>query len=167
LDSIRDLSNQYHLHLPVDQNKDKKVEKSKQKALSKSFRKSLDHATETKEFQRIDLSPQEVEEVLEELLDSVSDAGDRLYRDPSQNLMMAYKKAIQDFIRVVVSSAYDVYQREGSLKKDFKRNKYTQIELINSRLDKLASSILQGQKSSLNILERVEELKGLLVDLKK
>jgi uncharacterized protein YaaR (DUF327 family) len=165
MDPIRDLQNQYPLGLPVGEKKDSKVKKSDKKGLSRSFRKSLDQAANTQEFERLDLSPEEIEEALESLLDNVHDTGDRLTKSPSHTLLQEYKKAVKDFLQVVVSSAFEVAQKEGRLKKDFTRNKYTQINLINARLDKLAASVLQGQTGALSLLEKVEELNGLLVDL--
>jgi uncharacterized protein YaaR (DUF327 family) len=165
VDPIRDLQNQYPLGLPVGESKDSKVKKSDKKGLSRSFRKSLDQAANSQEFERLDLKPEEIEEALESLLDNVHDTGDRLTKNPSHALLQEYKKAIKDFLQVVVSSAFEVAQKEGRLKKDFKRNKYTQINLINARLDKLAASVLQGQAGALSLLAKVEELNGLLVDL--
>jgi uncharacterized protein YaaR (DUF327 family) len=81
-------------------------------------------------------------------------------KSPSHTLLQEYKKAVKDFLQVVVSSAFEVAQKEGRLKKDFTRNKYTQINLINARLDKLAASVLQGQTGALSLLEKVEELNG-------
>jgi uncharacterized protein YaaR (DUF327 family) len=125
----------------------------------------LDQAANSQEFERLDLKPEEIEEALESLLDNVHDTGDRLTKNPSHALLQEYKKAVKDFLQVVVSSAFEVAQKEGRLKKDFKRNKYTQINLINARLDKLAASVLQGQAGALSLLAKVEELNGLLVDL--
>jgi uncharacterized protein YaaR (DUF327 family) len=47
-----------------------------------------------------------------------------------------------------------------------KKPKYALLQVINDKLDKLGAYVLSNQKDHLEILSKVDELNGLLVDLR-
>jgi uncharacterized protein YaaR (DUF327 family) len=47
-----------------------------------------------------------------------------------------------------------------------KQKRYTMIRVVNEKLEKLAAGIMQNQYSQMEILRRVEEINGLIVDIK-
>ncbi len=104
------------------------------------------------------------EQILERLLDDVHSAGDLLKDKPLPDNIVAYKGAVRSFVKYVVDRAYDVSERTsgGNI---LKRKKFTQVQVIDQKLEQLAAGILGGQKSQLALLERIEEINGLLVDL--
>jgi len=107
------------------------------------------------------LSP---EKILERMLDDVHSAGDLLKEKPLPDNIVAYKGAVRAFLKFVVSRAYDVSERTsgGNI---LKRKKFTQVQVIDQKLEQLAAGILSGQKSQIALLGRIEEINGLLVDL--
>ena len=46
-----------------------------------------------------------------------------------------------------------------------KRNVYFRVSVIDESLEKLAAEILRNQRDNLEILRRVDEINGMLVDL--
>jgi uncharacterized protein len=101
---------------------------------------------------------------LESLLDEVHESGDRLKENPSVDLVQAYKKAVRDFVHYVVERSYAVEQK-ASGRNILKRNAYFRISVIDAALEKLAAEILRNQRDNLEILRRVDEINGMLVDL--
>lgn len=101
---------------------------------------------------------------LEELLDDVHDVGDRLKQNPSVDLVQAYKKAVRDFVHYVVERSYAVEQK-ASGRNILKRNIYFRVSVIDDSLEKLGAEILRNQRDNLEILRRVDEINGMLVDL--
>lgn len=104
------------------------------------------------------------EKVLEALLDDVHSAGDTLKDRQNPDTIVAYKSAVKSFVGYVVSRAFDVTVSTsgGNV---LKRKKFTQIEVIDAKLEELARGILLNQKNQLGVLERIEEINGLLIDL--
>ena len=103
----------------------------------------------------------------EELLDNIHEAGERLSGSPGMSEVMIYKQAVRNFIKYVVSNSFELIEEEGvkfanPMKK---QKKFTMVKIIDEKLEKLASQILQNQKSKLEILAAVEEIQGLLIDL--
>jgi uncharacterized protein len=101
---------------------------------------------------------------LEDLLDEVHEAGDALKENPSVDLVQAYKKAVRDFVHFVVERSYSVEQKTSG-RNILKRNVYFRVSVIDDALEKLAAEILRNQRDNLEILRRVDEINGMLVDL--
>lgn len=101
---------------------------------------------------------------LEELLDEVHAAGDKLKENPNVELVQAYKKAVRDFVHYVVDRSFAVEQKTSG-RNILKRNVYFRVSVIDDSLEKLAAEILRNQRDNLEILRRVDEINGMLVDL--
>lgn len=106
---------------------------------------------------------------LEDLLDDVHQSGDNLLKDPTFASIEGYKKSVRNFIHFVLQQAVKVESVEGAKFNRFKpankQKRYTLISVIDDKLDKLAAGILMNQGKQLNILAKIEEINGLLVDL--
>jgi uncharacterized protein len=104
------------------------------------------------------------QEGLESLLDDVHETGDRLKENPSVDLVQAYKKAVRDFVHYVVERSFAVEQKTSG-RNILKRNAYFRVSVIDASLEKLAAEILRNQRDNLEILRRVDEINGMLIDL--
>jgi uncharacterized protein YaaR (DUF327 family) len=109
-------------------------------------------------------APQETGEMdLQRLLDGVHSAGDTLKARPYPAEIKRYKQAVRDFIRYIVDNTFDTEeQQSGGL---FKRKKWTLVTVVDRKLEQLAAGILSGQHSQMEILFRVDEIAGILVDI--
>lgn len=103
---------------------------------------------------------------MEVLLDQVYASGQELARNPSPENVVAYKKAVGRFIRQVVDGSVQMAETEGRMRKDMKKPKYALLHVVDEKLDKLGAYVLQNQKDRLEILRKVDELHGLLIDLR-
>lgn len=101
---------------------------------------------------------------LEGLLDAVHASGDKLVENPSVELVQAYKKSVRDFMHYVVERSYAVEQKNSG-RNILKRNVYYRVSVIDESLERLASEILRNQRDKLEILRRVDEINGMIVDL--
>ena len=99
-----------------------------------------------------------------ELLDSVHVSGDALKKDASTENIKTYKRAVRDFIHYVVESVYET-REQSSGRNILKRKKFTTIVVIDEKLERFAAEIMSGQRDKLDILGRLEEIHGMLVDL--
>ncbi len=99
-----------------------------------------------------------------ELLDGVHAFGEALKRDASTENIKNYKKAVRDFVHYVVERAYAVEEKVsgGNI---LKRKKFTTVAIIDEKLERLAADVLSSQRDRLDILKRLDEIHGLLVDL--
>ncbi|HNQ96827.1 MAG: DUF327 family protein [Spirochaetales bacterium] len=104
------------------------------------------------------------EKILEGLLDDVHSAGDALKERSLPEHIRDYKNAVRFFVRYVVDKSFTVTETTsgGNI---LKRKKFTQIQVIDEKLEQLAREILSNQRNQMAVLARIEEINGLLVDL--
>jgi uncharacterized protein YaaR (DUF327 family) len=123
-----------------------------------------------------ELSPSE--EAVRQLLDEVHSAGDSLRQRPFKEEVLAYKKAVRDFLHYVVENSYTTEDHQGvpwGQKPGFSgplwgekarmRNKFQAVKVVDAKLEQLAGGILSGQTAQLELLSKLEEITGLLVNL--
>ncbi len=102
---------------------------------------------------------------LDALLDGVTELGEELRRDPNPDRVKAYKGAVRRFMARVVRDSFQTEERTSGGSSFRKRKKYTIIKVVDDKLESLAAEILRRQKDQLEILRRMDEIRGLLVDL--
>ena len=103
------------------------------------------------------------EEALTELMDAVHSAGSDLIDRPFADEILNYKKAVRNFVHYVVQNTYVVEKTE--VRRRGKTIMNIQIQVIDKKLEELAAAILSGQTRQLDRIAKVDEIKGLLVDL--
>ena len=106
------------------------------------------------------------EQLIAQMQDEVYATGDALSEAVSTENILAYKKAVKNFLEYVLEKTYNV-ENIITGTRDLKRKKaWTIVKVINTKLDKLISDLMYNQLKKLEILERVGEIKGLIVDLR-
>ncbi len=105
---------------------------------------------------------------LEDLLDGIHEAGDALKDLPTLENVKLYKKSVSKFLNFIVKNTLETVTTAGSNFNPLKKQKkYTIIRVIDEKLEQLAAGVLQNQSDKLYILERIEEINGLIVNLVK
>ena len=106
------------------------------------------------------------EGTLEELVDEVHAAGDALGERQSEEAIAAYRRAVQGFLRYAVGHLYvtERHRSRPSLRRGT-QVEYVLIQTIDRKLEVLTGEVLRGQIRQIEILRRVEEIYGLIVDL--
>ena len=118
------------------------------------------------------------DETVNMLMDEVRSTGDILKSRPLPEEIMRYKQAVRSFINYVVKNNYSIDHEEGIpnfMKPGFKGRRgtpnamegkeYTKIQLIDRKLEDLAAMLLSSQIRQIELISRLEEIRGLLVDL--
>ncbi|MDR2758823.1 MAG: YaaR family protein [Spirochaetaceae bacterium] len=116
------------------------------------------------------------DEAIQELLDEVHSSGDSLKKRPFPEEMKRYKRAIRNFLHYIVENGFGVERQKGipnSQKSGFKGPResakdckpYAVVQVVDRKLEQLAAGILAGQVTQLEILAKVDEITGLLVNL--
>jgi len=101
---------------------------------------------------------------LEAMLDDIHRLGDLVRKQASLGTMRDYRRAVGAFIHVVVERGLTV-EENSSGHNILNRKKFALVKVIDEKLERLATGILQTQKDQLDILARIDEINGLLVDL--
>jgi len=103
-------------------------------------------------------------ESLEGLLDDVHESGEMLVQSETLENIKRYKRAVSAFLEYVVNNMVAV-EEQSSGGNILRRKRFTQVKIVNAKLDRLVAAVLQNQGKQLDLLEKINEIKGLLVDL--
>jgi uncharacterized protein YaaR (DUF327 family) len=128
----------------------------------KSFFSELRESEETTSQLRLD--PEVAEAETAELLDAVFEAGDRLKRRRDTATLEAYRETVRRFLSVVVQRGVGVEERTSG-SNIMRRKRYTLVQVIDAKLEELAAGLVASQREQLDVLARVDEINGLLIDL--
>jgi hypothetical protein len=139
--------------------------KDRKKVKKKSFFPSLmDSRTSSLEFHAGAVSPDAADVDLEKVLDEIHSIGDRLVKERTLAAIQEYKDTVRGFLQYVVKNSFTV-DEYSSGKNILKRKKFALINVINKKLESLAAGVLQTQYSQFEILKKVDEINGFLVDI--
>jgi uncharacterized protein len=149
----------------------KRKEKSAQSNKAGAFTAVLKKSEELNELTSAGLPPEiaglSMEDAVVFLKDRVTMAGDELTEKMSGEAFARYRTAVSQLMKYVVKHCFELEQHKRIPDRRTHREKapFVQIEVINGKLDQLASEILANQADKLKLLKRVEEIQGMIVDM--
>lgn len=98
---------------------------------------------------------------LGDILRDLDEAGERLKEEPSLENLKRYKSLVKAFLKEAISRAYRVKEvlsrRSGKL--------FILIEKVDRALEDLVDGVLRRQVDALWIASKIEEIRGLLIDI--
>ena len=109
-------------------------------------------------------TPEDVEAETAELVDAVFAAGDRLRERSDRQTLAEYKEAVRNFLSAVVSRGIEVEEHTSGAHIS-RRKRYSIVQVIDRKLEQLAAGLIADQKSQLEVLAKIDEINGLIVDL--
>lgn len=98
------------------------------------------------------------------LLQDITVQGNLIARHMDIRDMKKYRSLIKDFLNEVVYRSHK-FSRENFLDRRGRHRVYGIIRLIDSNLDELAGELLKEELDHIAILDRIGEIRGLLLDI--
>jgi len=103
-------------------------------------------------------------EQLTRLMGDISAAGDRVARSRSLRELTRFKMLIKRFLQEAVEYGLDTKQSH-TWNRFGEGRRLKVVETIDERLVELAEEILNEEKSNIDLLDKIGEIKGLLINL--
>ena len=76
-----------------------------------------------------------------------------------------YRRLIRDFLDEIVSNGY-TFTRENTFSSRGGRHRYiATVETINEKLDALGKEVIKEQADKIEVLNKIDDIRGLLMDL--
>ena len=110
------------------------------------------------------LSDEGLADRLQTLITNIALQGKRVAEHINFNELRAYREMITSFINEIVTHSHE-FSRENFLDRRGRHHVYGIVRLVNKELDELAREILKSEKNHLAILDKIDEINGLLLDL--
>ena len=133
---------------------------------------SLPGITETKEttnqqdfsFTLNKVSDENLMRKLHQMMDDISVQGKKLADHMDIRDMKKYRSMITEFINEVVTNSHE-FSRENFLDRRGRHRVYGIVKLVNKNVDDLAQELLKKEKDHIAILDKTNEIQGLLLDI--
>lgn len=106
----------------------------------------------------------ELQARLQTLMEEITMQGERLAKRRDVKDMRHYRGLVKEFMNEVVSHSH-AFSRENFLDRRGRHRVYGIIRLIDENLDQLAQELMKDEKDNLAILNKIGEIRGLLLDI--
>jgi hypothetical protein len=105
-----------------------------------------------------------LQERLNLMFQDITMQGKKISKHMDVRDMKRYRTLIKDFLNEVVNRSHK-FSRENFLDRRGRHRVYGIIRLIDENLDSLAEELMKEEKDHLAILSRIDEIKGMLLDI--
>jgi len=103
-------------------------------------------------------------ESLEKMLDDIHALGEKIRDNITFEIIAKYRSAVRSFLKHVVDEALKVEAKQSS-PNVLRQKKFTIVKVIDTKLERLASGVMLNQHDTFDILAKIDEINGLLIDL--
>jgi len=101
---------------------------------------------------------------LQKMLDELDQQGQRLSENPTFTELRKYKDLVKQFMGEATKNGVGLFQTESWDPYEGSKTLKT-VQVVDRKLMELTDHVLNQQSSGLSILERIGEIKGLLINL--
>ena len=112
----------------------------------------------------IHIDEAQLQERLNTLMEEITMQGNRLAKRRDVKDMKKYRSLIKEFMNEVVSRSHS-FSRENFLDRKGRHRVYGIIRLVDQNLDELAQELVKDETDNLSILNKIGEIRGLLLDI--
>jgi len=106
----------------------------------------------------------ELQERLSSLMQAITVEGEKLAKRRDVKDMKHYRGLIKEFLNEIVTHSH-AFSRENYLDRRGRHRVYGIIRLVDENLDQLAQELMKDEKDNLAILNKIGEIRGLLLDI--
>lgn len=105
-----------------------------------------------------------LQEKLAVLLEDITKEGKKIAKHMDVRDMKYYRSLIREFMNEIVTRSHK-FTRENFLDRRGRHRVYGMIKLVDENLDLLAAELMKDEKDHLLILSKIDEIRGLLLDI--
>ena len=106
----------------------------------------------------------ELQARLNSLMEEITMQGEKLAKRKDIRDMKRYRGLIKEFMNEVVSRSHS-FSRENFLDRRGRHRVYGIIRLVDETLDELAQELVKEESDNITILNKIGEIRGLLLDI--
>lgn len=110
------------------------------------------------------ISEEDLQAKLTSLMEEITMQGERISKKKDIKDMRKYRSLIKDFMNEIVSRSHS-FSRENFLDRKGRHRVYGIIRLVDETLDELAQELMKEQKDNITILQKIGDIRGLILDI--
>lgn len=101
---------------------------------------------------------------LSSMMQEITRQGDRISKKMDVRDMKKYRALIKEFMNEVVSRSHK-FSRENFLDRKGRHRVYGIIRQVDDTLDELARELVKDEKDHIAVLNKIDEIRGLILDI--
>ena len=105
-----------------------------------------------------------IEEKLRGMMVDITEQGNKIAKHMDIKDMKKYRELVKGFMNEVTSRSHQ-FSRENFLDRRGRHRVYGIVKLVDKNLDDLASELMKDEKDHLAIVGKVDDIRGLLLDI--
>lgn len=105
-----------------------------------------------------------IKEDMKELLEKIDIQAERLSKSLNIKDVLEYKKLISEFLKQAVDT-FVKFDRSSQFDARGRHRMYSIIKKVDEEMEGLTKEIIQKEKSNLNIVRKINDIKGMILDI--
>ena len=127
--------------------------------------KSVDSGDDSFKFTLIrNIEEKDLQEKLNSMMEEITAQGDKISKHMDIKDMKKYRELVKGFLNEVVSRSHE-FSRENFLDRRGRHRVYCIVSLVDMNLDDLAGELGKDEKDHLAIISKIDDIRGLLLDI--
>jgi uncharacterized protein YaaR (DUF327 family) len=110
------------------------------------------------------LSTEQHQRYMTVLMHKIDEQGQRLVKKADIKELQIYRELISEFIKEMVSNSFS-FDKKSSYEARRRHKVFATVNKINVKLEELAQEMLLAQADNLAILNKVDDIRGLILDI--
>lgn len=98
------------------------------------------------------------------MMEEITRQGDKIGKHTDIKDMKKYRTLIKTFFNEIITRSHE-FSRENFLDRRGRHRVYGIIRMVDETLDSLAKELVKDEKDHIAILNRIDEIRGLLLDI--
>lgn len=104
------------------------------------------------------------ERQIRELVRTIEAQGKRLAERADMGEMQKYREMITQLLHETVSNGF-AFHKEGKIGVNGRSKIFAMIKTVNEKLDSMTRKLLDEEKENIDLLDDIDDIRGLLVDM--
>lgn len=101
---------------------------------------------------------------IEGLVEDIEKQGVKLSKKADMAEMQKYREMITKLLNETVSNGF-AFEKEGKMGFNGRSKIFAVIKKVNTKLDEMTQKVLASEKENIDLLDDVDDIRGLLVDM--
>ena len=110
------------------------------------------------------IEEKDLQQKLRTMMEDINEQGEKIARHMDIKDMRRYRELVKGFLNEVVSRSHE-FSRENFLDRRGRHRGYGIVKLVDKNLDDLAGELVKDEKDHIAIVSRIDDIRGLLLDV--
>ena len=111
-----------------------------------------------------DLSREQYETHMNALIEKIDEQAEKLTKRADIRDFQKYRQMLKEFLDEIVSNGY-AFSKDDAFGARGRHRFYATVKTIDKNLDEMAKEVLSGQADSVDLLHRIDDIRGLILDI--